>query len=63
MNKEELMKILPHRDHMLLVDDLGGKAKLCDNVLLCRIAGEGVIFGGDIEAIERLDIAIIVFNV
>ena len=48
---------------MLLVDDLGGKAKLCDNVLLCRIAGEGVIFGGDIEAIERLDIAIIVFNV
>lgn len=47
---------------MLLIDDLCGKAELGDDVLLFGVAGEGVVFCGNIKAIEGLDIAIIIFN-
>ena len=34
---------------------LGGKGELGDNVGLCRIAVEGVILGGNINEVKRLD--------
>ena len=48
--------------HLLLVDRFRCERHLRDDVLLFGIAGEGVVFCGDLNAVEGLDIAIIVFD-
>lgn len=45
-----------------LVDHFCGKCELCDYILLCRIAVEGIVFGGDVDTVERLYMGKIVFD-
>ena len=39
------------------------KGKLCDNVFLCRIAVEGVVFSRNINTVKGLYVAVIIFDV
>ena len=45
-----------------LIKDLGGKGQLGNNICLGGVAIERILLGGDIQAIQGLQIAIIVFN-
>ena len=39
------------------------KGKLCDNVFLCRIAVEGIVFSRNINTVKGLYVAVIIFDV
>ena len=49
--------------HCFLIDRFCGERHLRYHVLLFGVAGEGIVLGGDLYTVKRLDVAVIVFHV
>ena len=47
---------------LYLIQLLDGEAQLCHHILLGRIAVKAVVVGGNIHAVVRTDVAIVIFD-